>query len=417
MRKLFLIYMLLLLVSVVAAAPPQPPHRVYGDITDTVASEDNLRVEFIYSGNTAVETTTDSNGAYDVKIPYDSNYAGQQLSMHVEGKDSGKTVTFSSGSSTELNYEGENLRTDDFDVSGTITANDSSVDNLDIAFYYDSSEIASGSTDGSGDYSITVPFGENYNTKDIELYVDGDSTGKTVTFESGGSAQIDYELETTTQQEEDQTNQDNTDENTAEEDNSGTTNTDDSDNTDDSSSDDSDSGDSSEGAVVEITDISSSPENPEVGDTVEIYVTLTNTGDESTDYDLSVNVGGEELTKTVENLEAGDTELVTFEKEFDAGDTYAISVGEQSHSISVGASQGDETQEEKEDGGLGFIQIMGIVGGLLMLIVVVYLFIDSRRGEKDIDEEQKGALEAFKEKKKKDKEDDDGFGWKYANDD
>lgn len=50
MKKLLVLFIIALLGFTVAAQP-EPPHRVYGDITDTVASEDNLTVEFVYSGS------------------------------------------------------------------------------------------------------------------------------------------------------------------------------------------------------------------------------------------------------------------------------------------------------------------------------------------------------------------------------
>lgn len=417
-NKLALILTALFFLLTGAAAIPEMPHHVYGDINDIDGPENSINVSFHYSGSLVSSTLTDSSGYYDIKIPYSSNYDGQELNIFVEDTDTGKGVTFKQGASEQVNYEGENIIRDSFTVSGTITKDSNGVNDISVKFYNDGNSISSTTTNSNGDYSIDIPFSTGYDGEELVLHVNGSETSQTTTFVTRGSDTLDYTIstssdDTTNQEEEEQTDSSSgSSDNTDEEDDSSTTGTDDSSN---DNSDSDSSTDESEGANVKITDISSSPQDPKVGETVQIYVTVTNTGDAATDHEVSITAGNEQLQKTVMDLSAGDTKVVKFEKQFDAEDTYSVSIGDQSHSVDVSASETNETQEEN-GGGLGFIQIMGIVGGLLMVIVIVYLFLDSRK-KKDMDEEQKGALDAYKEKKAKEKGDSDGFGWKYANDD
>jgi len=406
----------LVLLTTSAAAIPDMPHHVYGDITDTDGPEDSINVSFYYNGDLVDSTLTDSTGSYDTKIPYSSNYDGNQLDMYTEDINTGKTMVFEQGASEQVDYEGRNIIRDSFTVSGTVTKNGNAVDSTSVEFYNDGSSITSTTTDSNGDYSVDISFSDNYDGEQLALHVNNSDTGDTTTFATGNSTTLDYTISTdSTSSTTDETTESTTDTGST---SSGTTDdSDDVSNVDSSTSDDTDSTDDSnneetQGAVIEVTDISSSPQDPKTGETVEFYVTVTNTGDTATDHEVSITIGSEELKKTINDLSPGDTEVAIFEKEFDSEETYSVNSGGKSYSVDVSGSQ-----ETTEDGGLGFIQIMGLVGGLLMVIVVVYLFIDSRGSKKDMDEEQKGALDAYKEEKKKSEEDDDGFGWKYADED
>ena len=426
-NKLILLILGLVLMTGSGLAVPEMPHHVYGNITDVDGPTNDINVSFRYNGNTVESMLTDSNGYYDLQIPFDSNYEGSEINLFAEGSDTGKSITFEQGASDRLDHEGRNIIQESFSVSGSITKNSNAVNGVSVKFYNDGNSIASTTTDSNGDYSVDIGFSEGYDGETLNLYVNDSDTGQTTTFTTRGSATLDYSITDS-----DSSSSSSNDDSTNDEDNDdsggggGSSSSDDS--TDDSDSDNEDtdqetdsSDQTSDQAEIEVTDVSSSPPNPDVGETVQIYVTLTNTGDSSTDHEVSIDIAGEELQETVEDFSAGSTELVTFETSFDSENTYSVSIGDETLDIDVSASNGSEESEEEQSdedsgGGLGFIQIMGIVGGLLMVIVVVYLFIDSR-GNSEIEEEQKGALDAFKEKKRKDKEDEDGFGWKYADDD
>lgn len=414
MKKLKYILLAALLISIAASVSgvPEIPHHVYGDISDTDGPVNDINVSFYHDGSMIESTLTDSTGYYDIKIPYSSDYDGENLDVYTENINTGKDVTFSQGSSTEVNYEGRNIVKEDFTVSGTVTENDNAVSDASIDLYNDGSSIASTSTDSNGDYSVSISFDDSYDNETLTLYVDGSDTGETTTFKTRGSATLDHSTST-------ETNNNNNNDNEEENDKAGgSTDTTDEDDDSDTSDSDSDSGDDEAEAVIEVTDISSAPQNPEAGETVTFYVTVTNSGETSGTQDISLKIGDEELEQTVEDLSAGDIELIEFQKVFDSENTYEASIGGQSLDVNVVASESEETQQEEKDegGGISFIQIMGIVGGLLMLVVVIYLFFDSRK-KNDMDEEQKGALDAFKEKKAKEKGESDGFGWKYADED
>lgn len=410
-----------LLISTVASvsAVPEIPHHVYGDITDTDGPVNDINVSFYHDGSVVSSTLTDSTGYYDIKIPYDSNYDGETLDVYTEDINTGKDIIFSNGSSERINYEGRNIIRESFAISGTVTKDSNAVDGTSVEFYNDGSSIVSTTTNSNGDYSVDISFSDNYDGEKLTLHVNNTDTGKNTTFVTDSSDTLDYTISTdSTDSTTDETTDSTTDETTDSSTSSGTTDdtTDDSNvsDVDSSTGDDTDNPDETEGsAVVEVTDISSSPQDPKTNETVEFYVTVTNTGDATTDHEVSITIGSEQLTKTINDLSPGDTEVAIFEKKFDSEETYSVSAGDQSYSVDVSGSQNEET----EDGGLSFIQIMGLIGGLLMVIVVVYLFADSRGSKKDMNEEQKGALDAYKEEKKESEGDEDGFGWKYADED
>jgi hypothetical protein len=405
--RYILLAALLISTATSVSAVPEIPHHVYGDITDTDGPVNDINVSFYNDGSVVSSTLTDSTGYYDIKIPYDSNYDGETLDVYTEDINTGKDVTFSQGSSDKVDYEGRNIVKEDFTVSGTVTEDDNAVSDTSIDIFNDGSSIASTSTDSNGDYSTSISFDDSYDNETLTLYVDGSDTGETTTFETRGSATLDHSTST-----DNNNNNNNNDENN---DDGGGTSSGTTDDNDDSNLDSQLGNDDTEEADIEVTDISSAPQNPETGETVTFYVTVTNSGGTAGDKDISLTIGDNELQQTVEDLSAGETEVVEFRETFDSEQTYSASIGDQSLDVSVSAaSQTEEGPEEEVDegGGIGFIQIIGIVGVLMLIGVVGYLFIDSRSAS-EMEEEKKGALEAFKENKEKNK-DKEGFGWNYA---
>lgn len=393
MRKLVILFTLVVF-SFGVVAQPEPDHRVYGEINDTVGSVDNLTVEFVYSGFTTTETFTDEDGFYDTKIPYNDTYDGETVSLHIEGEDTERAVTFSSGSSTEFNYEGSHLKTGDFNVSGEITLEEE-FETVSVAFYYDGEELVGESSSGS--YSLTVPFSENYNTEEIQLYVDGESTGETIVFEAGETGELSYTEETEEETEEEpgglpdgfEEEEDETEEETEE------------------SEEETEEEETEES--VEITGISTTPENVTVGETVTIYVTVTNTGSQEVDHPLSVFIGSEQVEEELEGLEPGETRVVEFQREFDSASQFSVMADDEQFQIDVGEPEGDDSSN-----------VLYMVIAVLVLMLGgtgVYSYRNKDTGEKDVEEEKKGALEAFKEgKKEKEDEDGDSFNWRFAND-
>ncbi|WP_276300502.1 carboxypeptidase-like regulatory domain-containing protein [Halorussus lipolyticus] len=99
-------------VLVAAAGPgasvPDPPHRLYGTVTD--GDGDALAgatVEVVYDGRTVATATTNESGFYDVSVSDpDTDATDETLSLAVNGGSTGTTVTWESGASERRDLTG-----------------------------------------------------------------------------------------------------------------------------------------------------------------------------------------------------------------------------------------------------------------------------------------------------------------------
>jgi hypothetical protein len=84
------------------------PHLVEGYIENSTGSRvEDEDIAFLDGDTEEASDSTDENGFYSVEIPFSEDYNGQNLDMSVDGESVDKTVEFSSGGETVLNYTGE----------------------------------------------------------------------------------------------------------------------------------------------------------------------------------------------------------------------------------------------------------------------------------------------------------------------
>lgn len=96
--------------------PPEPPHRVYGDLTDNGEPIADGTITVIYDGEVIESETTDEDGYYDLQVE-DPSENSEDEDLTVEyGNDSGASGSFvwSSASSTEIDLNVD----DDGDSNG-----------------------------------------------------------------------------------------------------------------------------------------------------------------------------------------------------------------------------------------------------------------------------------------------------------
>lgn len=81
------------------------PHLVEGYIKNSTGNRvEDEDIAFLDGDTEEASDSTDEDGFYSVKIPFSEDYNGQNLDMSVNGESVGKSVEFSSGGETVLNY-------------------------------------------------------------------------------------------------------------------------------------------------------------------------------------------------------------------------------------------------------------------------------------------------------------------------
>ncbi|UPW00043.1 carboxypeptidase-like regulatory domain-containing protein [Halorussus gelatinilyticus] len=125
-----------------------PPHQVSGTITDQNGDAvSGVSVEIVYDGTVINQTTTDSDGYYEFKVPDpNDDKSGETLSFVVDGDDTGKQVTWSSPESSRVDFTVET------DTGGTSTPDDGSDDDSDNddSNNHDSDNDGSSGSPGAG---------------------------------------------------------------------------------------------------------------------------------------------------------------------------------------------------------------------------------------------------------------------------
>jgi hypothetical protein len=105
MKKVLIVVVMLLIPAVTGT--PGMPHRVFGEITQDGEPVDDVEIKFYYDGEEVADKETDSDGYYDLKIPYSDDYDSEELVMHVNDTETDTSVEFEQGRSQELNLEGD----------------------------------------------------------------------------------------------------------------------------------------------------------------------------------------------------------------------------------------------------------------------------------------------------------------------
>ena len=400
-KALLVISLLITLSSFSLAPPPDLPHRVYGNISDTDGPEGFLGLDFHHNNSSVKSTTSEADGGYSIKIPYNTTYEDKKIELYIDDKSTGKSINFSSGTSEKLNYTGRNLLQEPFELTGTITINGSTSKGYTVSAYHDSNNITSDTTESDGGYKLTIPFSDSYDGEELSLYVRGTDTGEVFSFQTDGSGSIDYSEDGSEDNDDnDNTVSDNnneTDNETENETEDEVVNGSDSDNTKNSP-------DSVEGkASISIQGFEISPKVAEVGENVNIEVTVKNSGDAAGSYDLEIKIGNTTLTRNAPNIGPGEEEKIQISESFEQPGDYTIGSGDNKVSLSI----------EEPEGGLSLFQIMGLISVILFLIVGIYkgyqMFGGLGFGGKN-DEESKGAFDSFRDQKENGEEE---FSWRY----
>lgn len=88
----------------VSGTPPQPPQEVYGSVTADGSAVPGSSVVF-QSSEASFSTSTDSEGDYQISIPYSTGREDDSFSISVDGEDTGKTLTYKSGDISEIDLQ------------------------------------------------------------------------------------------------------------------------------------------------------------------------------------------------------------------------------------------------------------------------------------------------------------------------
>lgn len=80
--------------------PPEPPHRVYGDVTDGGSAVQGVTVEVAYQGSIVGTDVTDGDGYYDLTVEADAVRDGGTMTVSAEGVS--QTLTWEAGGADEL---------------------------------------------------------------------------------------------------------------------------------------------------------------------------------------------------------------------------------------------------------------------------------------------------------------------------
>ncbi len=107
---------------------PEQPHRVYGEITDSDTGDpvEGLNVSFVGEEKLA-ETSTDEDGIYDARL--EDGEEGEEAYLFIQDVNRSEYVTFESGSSERIDYQGDfDTDQDDGDDNGDDENGDDSDD-------------------------------------------------------------------------------------------------------------------------------------------------------------------------------------------------------------------------------------------------------------------------------------------------
>lgn len=94
----------LVMCSIFAVAQPsqEMPHRVFGTVEDTEDSPvTDTEIEVVYDGEFLESDTTNSEGYYDITVPYEEVYSNREIQIQVEGSQIA-SFTYRSGEAEEV---------------------------------------------------------------------------------------------------------------------------------------------------------------------------------------------------------------------------------------------------------------------------------------------------------------------------
>jgi PGF-pre-PGF domain-containing protein len=182
-KPLHIFSILFLAVAVTATASaqvPQPPHEVYGQLTDNSEVAEGITVEAVGASGDTFSDTTDSNGEYLIQVP-----AGESIDsfdLVIDGDTEESDIEFESGASQNYDFSGDYIPSSGSSFS--VSVDDVSVDEggtVDLE--------SSVSSEGSNPvYSWSV-VGEDYGS-----FI-SDSDSQDAVFEASADVSTDREVE------------------------------------------------------------------------------------------------------------------------------------------------------------------------------------------------------------------------------
>lgn len=104
--KKFLVFSLLVVFTVSGLAQPTPPMNVYGEVSEDGNPAIDKTVEARFNGTVLESDSTDSDGFYDIYIPYDSDYSGEDIDFFVDDRSEG-SIVYEAGSSVNNPINGD----------------------------------------------------------------------------------------------------------------------------------------------------------------------------------------------------------------------------------------------------------------------------------------------------------------------
>ena len=105
-------------------APPQPPHEVYGEVTDNGVAAEGISVEAVTKSNTYSDVT-DSDGYYSIQVP--SSESSFELKVDGVIEEDMGSISVESGSIESYDFSGDYIG-DENSTTLTVDLDDVSVD-------------------------------------------------------------------------------------------------------------------------------------------------------------------------------------------------------------------------------------------------------------------------------------------------
>ena len=115
-----------------------------------------------------------------------------------------------------------------------------------------------------------------------------------------------------------------------------------------------------------VSDISVSPSEANIGETVTICVLVTNTGDDAASCTITLKINGEEEETKEVTLDAGASEEVTFATAKDVAGSYSVDVNGLSGSFIVGESP------------INWPILGGVIAGVVIVGLIIFIMVRRR---------------------------------------
>ena len=123
-----------------------------------------------------------------------------------------------------------------------------------------------------------------------------------------------------------------------------------------------------EPAAFVTSDLSITPEDAIIGEEVTISVLVTNTGDLSGSYEVTLSVDEVDIATEEVTLDGGDSQTVTFTTTEDVVGTYAVTVDDLSGTFAV-------TEVAPPPTPVNWLLIIGIIAGVIVVGLLIFFLV------------------------------------------